>query len=129
MDTAYDTRPVIAPSTDLWAGPAAARDGWTPGLSREDIEQLLSSGLPPACSVRLWSESWELAHVTPASLWGWLQSYGEELAALAVAAGLTEGQLRRHLSDGRRPDRAALEMLADLNCYPYVTPAARPLAA
>jgi hypothetical protein len=35
--------------------------------------------------------------------------------------------MRRHLTDDHAPDRDALEMLADLNCYPYATPAARPV--
>lgn len=93
------------------------------------IEQLLSPWLSPECTHRLWSETWERARVTPASLWAWLRMYGEEMTALAVAAGLDEGQIRLHLKDRTRPDRGVLEMLADLNCFPHVTPAARPLVA
>ena len=93
------------------------------------LEQLLSPWLSSECTHRLWSEAWEMARVRPSSLWAWLGLYGEEMAALAVAAGLDEGQLRQHLRDRTRPDRGVLEMLADLNCFPHATPAARPLVA
>ncbi len=93
------------------------------------LEQLLSPWLSPECTRRLWSEAWGTARVTPASLWAWLRLYGEEMAALAVAAGLDEGQIRLYLTDRTRPDRGVLEMLADLNCFPHLTPAARPLVA
>ena len=97
-------------------------------FGRAALEQLLSPFLSPACAPRLWSEAWQQRRVTPTSLWAWSRSYGDQLAALAVAAGLTETQLQQHLSDRRLPDREALEMLADLNCFPHVTPDARPLA-
>jgi hypothetical protein len=91
------------------------------------LEQLLSPWLSPECTSRLWSETWETARVRPSSLWAWLRLYGEETTALAVAAGLDEGQIRQHLRDRTWPDRGVLEMLADLNCFPHATPAARPL--
>ena len=100
---------------------------WQPGVTRGGLERLLSPWLAPECAHRLWSDAWELTHITPWSLWAWHQLYGPEVAALAVAAGLDEGQLRRHLKDRRSPDRSVLEMLADLNCFPFVTPAARPM--
>ncbi len=93
------------------------------------LEQLLSPWLSPECTLRLWSETWGLAGVRPSSLWALLRLYGEEIAALAVAAGLDEGQIRLHLKGRTRPDRGVLEMLADLNCFPYTTPAARSLLA
>ena len=92
------------------------------------LELLLSPLLAPECSARLWSSAWGQSGVRPGSLWAWSSQYGEEMAALAVAAGLDETQLRQHLQDGQCPDRAVLEMLADLNCFPYVTPAARAMA-
>ncbi len=100
---------------------------WTPRATRARLEELLSTWLAPECSRRLWSETWEIAQVSPSSLWAWLQLYGAEIAALAVAARVSEEELRSHLDDRRRPDRGVLEMLADLNCFPYVTPAARPV--
>jgi hypothetical protein len=93
------------------------------------LEQLLSPWISLECESRLWSDTWEMAQVTPSSLDAWLRLYGEEITALAVAAGLDEDELQRHLTDRRPPDREALEMLADLNCFPYVTPAARSLIA
>lgn len=95
---------------------------------RAALERLLSPFLSPACERRLWSDAWERQCVRPQSLRAWSRLYGAEITALAIAAGLTETQLREHLSDGCRPDRGALEMLADLNCFPHVTPAARPMA-
>jgi hypothetical protein len=100
---------------------------WTSGVTRARLEELLSQWLSPACTSRLWSETWGQAHVTPFSLWAWFRLYGAEIAALAVAAGLSEAEVRCHLEDRRRPDRGILEMLADLNCFPYLTPATRPL--
>jgi hypothetical protein len=100
---------------------------WTSGVTRDRLEELLSQWLSPECTSRLWSETWEQAHVTPFSLWAWFRLYGAEIAALAVAAQLTEDDLLVHLEERRLPDRGVLEMLADLNCFPYVTPAARPL--
>lgn len=104
-------------------------DSFLHGTSTARLEQLLSPFLSPECSRRLWTETWELCHVRPSSLWAWLRLYGHELAALAVAAGLDDTELRKYLKDRQRPDRAVLEMLADLNCFPFVTPAARPMAA
>ena len=98
------------------------------GVSRRRIEQLLTPFLSPECSTRLWSQAWELGLVRPLSLWAWVRLYGDDIAALAVAAGLDETQLRQNLKDRQRPDRAVLEMLADLNCFPFATPAARPMA-
>jgi hypothetical protein len=98
------------------------------GRYRARLEDLLSPWLAPECAPRLWSETWGLARVSPSSLSTWVELHGPELAALAVAARLDEVDLRRHLDDGLVPDRAALEMLADLNCFPHATPAARPLA-
>lgn len=96
--------------------------------ARQHLEELLAPWLSRECAGRLWSETWDLAGVTTSSLWAWAELFGADVAALAVAARLTETDLRRHLDDGLRPDRAALEMLADLNCFPFVTPAARPMA-
>ena len=107
------------------ASPRAHR---TASASRAQLEVLLSPFLAPECAGRLWSVAWHQSSVRPRSLWAWMGLYGEEVAALAVAAGLEENQLRQHLEDGQRPDRAVLEMLADLNCFPYVTPAARAMA-
>jgi hypothetical protein len=122
MDTVYDIRP------DTEATVAPTHTGRrTPGAARSRLEQELSPWLSPACTTRLWSDAWERAHVTPGSLCAWLWCFGEEMAALAVAAGLTEGEMRGHLNDRRPPNRGVLEMLADLNCFPWVTPAARPL--
>jgi hypothetical protein len=98
------------------------------GLSRARLEHVLSPLLATECRARLWAEAWEWGGVAPATLWSWCQTYGHEMAALAVAARLTELQMRRHLSDALVPDRAVLEMLADLNCFPFATPAARSLA-
>jgi hypothetical protein len=100
---------------------------WARSSTRARLEQLLSPWLAPQCTSRLWSETWELAKVTPSSLEALLRLYGEQVAALAVAAGLSEGDIQRHLDDRRRPDLEVLEMLADLNCFPCETPAARPL--
>jgi hypothetical protein len=100
---------------------------WTPSSTRAPLEQLLSLWLAPECTSRLWSDTWETYHVMPSSLQTLLRLYGVEIAALAVAAGLTEDEIQQHLQDGRRPDRGVLEMLADLNCFPHVTPAARPM--
>lgn len=94
--------------------------------SRDRLEQLLSPLLAPACVERVWAEAWGALQVSPATLTRWLRRFGNECAALAVAAGLTDHQLTEQL-DRKGPDRAVLEMLADLNCYPYVTPAARPV--
>jgi hypothetical protein len=102
----------------------SADDLWDRGL----LEQLLSPMLPPECLGRLWADAWGVSGVRPATLMRWCQRFGLDCAALAVAAGLTESQLREHLSN-RGPDRAALEMLGDLNCFPHVTPAARPAPA
>jgi hypothetical protein len=126
MDTAYDVRPgrTAAPA-DPADGSHGQTAGQISGPTRARLEQQLSPWLSAHDRDRLWAEAWELTRVTPWTLWGWLRTYGEEVAALAVAAGLTEGQLQRHLKDGRIPDRAVLEMLADLNCFPHVTPAAR----
>ena len=101
---------------------------WSPSSTRVRLELLLSPWLAPECTTRLWSETWQSANVTPSSLEAFLRLYGEEIAALAVAAGLSEGDIQRHLQDRPQPDRGALEMLADLNCFPYATPAARPLS-
>lgn len=103
------------------------RESHAAGLTRAGLEQLLSPSLPPECSRRLWDEAWEWAGVTPWTLWAWCRRFGTEIAALAVAAGVDEPQMRQHLADDRVPDRAVLEMLADLNCFPYATPAARPV--
>jgi hypothetical protein len=100
---------------------------WNPGSTRARLERLLSPWLAPQCTSRLWAETWGLAGVAPSSLEALLQLYGEQVAALAVAAGLGEGDIRLHLRDRRRPDLGVLEMLADLNCFPCETPAARPL--
>ena len=102
---------------------------WTSGMTRARLEELLSQWLSPECASRLWSDTWGRALVTPFSLWAWFRLYGAEVAALAVAAQLTEDDLLLHLSERRQPDRGVLEMLADLNCFPYATPAARPLVA
>lgn len=88
----------------------------------------MSPSLAPACLERLWAEAWEPLGINPSTLEQWHQRFGSDCAALAVAAGLTERQLREHLA-GQGPDRAVLEMLADLNCYPHVTPTARPVCA
>ncbi|MBJ7358379.1 hypothetical protein [Nocardioides sp.] len=104
--------------------PVATATPW----SRAHLEQLLSQFLAPACLERLWLETWGRLGVSPATLASWYRRFGEDCTALAVAAGLTEQQLTEHLAD-RAPDRQVLEMLADLNCYPHVTPAARPVTA
>ena len=111
----------------LTAGWQGANDGAMDTAAR--LQQLLSPWLSAECESRLWSETWGLARVAPSSLGAGLRLYGEEIAALAVAAGLDEDELQRHLADRRRPDREALEMLADLNCFLHVTPAARSLVA
>jgi hypothetical protein len=120
METAQLATPARGAQTDL---PSTR---WTPTASRARLEQALSVWLAPECASRLWSEAWETGHVTPSSLEELLGLYGEEIAALAVAAGLNEAEIQRHLDV--RPDRGVLEMLADLNCFPCVTPAARPVA-
>lgn len=108
--------------------PYAPPDRVVSGLwGRPRIEELLSPLLAPLALERLWAEAWGRLGLTPANLTGWYQQFGAELAALAVASGLTEAQLCEHFAGGD-PDRATLEMLADLNCYPHVTPAARPVA-
>jgi hypothetical protein len=111
------------------SGSTARRDGHPRGLTRAGLEDLLSPLLPPQCRDRLWAETWDDAGVSPVTLWSWCRTYGVDVAALAVAGRLTELQLRVHLSDARTPNRGVLEMLADLNCFPYLTPAARPVLA
>lgn len=93
--------------------------------SRGHLQELLSPLLAPAMVDRLWADAWGRLRITPATLIRWHQLFGVEYAALAVASGLADTQLREYADHG--PDRAMLEMLADLNCYPYVTPAARPV--
>ncbi|MDX6371054.1 MAG: hypothetical protein QOD98_42 [Nocardioidaceae bacterium] len=100
---------------------------WNPSSTRAHLEQLLSPWLAPQFTSQLWSETWGPAGVEPSSLEALLRLYGERVAALAVASGLSEGDIQRHLRDRRRPDLGVLEMLADLNCFPCETPAARPL--
>lgn len=108
---------------------ASTSTRWTPRATRTRLEELLTPLLSPECSDRLWAETWEIARVTPSMLWAWFQLHGAQIAALAVAARLSDDDVRSHLHDRRQPDRGALEMLADLNCFPYATPAARPLVA
>ena len=117
----------LAGSVLDWARADPTTPGWAVEVTRARLEQLLSPGLAPACAAWLWADAWELGEVTPWTLWALAGRHGEEIAALAVAAGMSEGEIRRHLEDRRCPDRAVLEMLADLNCFPHVTPAARPL--
>lgn len=104
------------------------REAHSRGPHRAGLEDLLSPSLPPQCLDRLWTETWEWGGVSPSTLWAWCRTYGTDVAALAVAAGVPELQMRRHLADDRPPDRDVLEMLADLNCFPFVTPAARPVS-
>ena len=108
-------------------GSTTRRTAHSRGPTRAGLEDLLTPLLAAECRTRLWAETWTEAGVVPATLWSWCRTYGLELAALAVAGRLTELQLRVHLSDDRAPDRGVLEMLADLNCFPFVTPAARPV--
>ena len=86
--------------------------------TRERLEELLTPRLPQACAPRLWEQAWGRAGLTPDTLVLWCEQYGADAAALAVAAGLPESHLRRHLDDERRPDHGVLQMLAELNCYP-----------
>ena len=78
-----------------------------PRATQARLEELLSPWLSPECTHQLWSETWETAHVTPTSLWAWVQLYGADIAALAVAAHVGEDELKRHVTDHLPPDRVS----------------------
>ena len=123
-DAAGATRRMLKPWTPCKSAPSSAGARARPGcVSSCCCPRGSPRSARPGCGPR----TWQSANVTPSSLEAFLRLYGEEIAALAVAAGLSEGDIQRHLQD-EQPDRGALEMLADLNCFPYVTPASRPLS-
>jgi hypothetical protein len=94
-------------------------------VDRTHLERALTPCLPPECAAWLWADAWDLAGLSPETLAEWYRRFGAETAALAVAGGLSEATLRQHLLDGCEPDRGRLAMLAELNCYPFVPPAAQ----
>lgn len=107
-----------------------ARRGWLlardPGRATwPEVEELLSRELP----MRLVLDVCVRAHgrdIRPDVLWPWIRRHGAALLALAVAAGLDDADLRRHLPSVHGLDIASLELHAELNGYPaYAVRASR----
>lgn len=84
-----------------------------------EVEELLSRELP----LRAVLDVCVRAHgrgIHPGILWAWTRRHGAPLLALAVAAGLDEDDLRRHLPGVHGLDIESLELHAELNGSPVV---------
>lgn len=90
-----------------------------------EVEELLSRELP----LRAVLDVCVRAHgrgLAPAILWPWIRRHGAPLLALAVAAGLDDADLRRHLPGVAGLDVESLELHAELNGYPVAARVAQP---
>jgi hypothetical protein len=82
-----------------------------------EVEELLSRELP----LRAVLDVCVRAHargIRPATLWTWIRRHGAPLLAVAVAAGLDDADLCRHLPGVHGLDIESLELHAELNGYP-----------
>lgn len=82
-----------------------------------EVEELLSRELP----LRAVLDVCVRAHgrsIRPATMWPWIQRHGAPLLALAVAAGLDDADLRRHLASLEGLDLESLALHAELNGSP-----------
>lgn len=82
-----------------------------------EVEELLSRELP----LRAVLDVCVRAHgrgIRPATLWPWIRHHGAPLLALAVAGGLDDADLQRHLSSLDGLDVESLELHAELSGHP-----------
>ena len=86
-----------------------------------EVEELLSRELPLRAVLDVCVRAHGRA-ISPATLWPWIRRHGAPLLAQAVAAGLDETDLQRHLASLHGLDLESLRMHAELNGHPMPAP-------